>query len=162
MSHLDQRTYFHSGCVVWEVGSTEKEAAIREIVSRSQVFNSIQGLDLQDFADRVIARERIQSTGFGHGVAVAHGRSPLVEESLICLGVSREGIEYHAMDGEPVHLLFIVANHPDQQMDYLKVLSTLVGLVRNEIFRQELLDCLCERDVEEKLCSEFTARLQRA
>lgn len=149
-------SYFSGGSIVWDVESVDKLSAIREIVNRSHVFRSIPGLDPARFAEVVIEREKKGSTGFGHGVAVAHGRTPEVTTSQIVLGVSRHGIEYNALDGEPVQLLFIVANNPTQEMDYLRILSALVSLVRDPGFRQELLDCMCAYDVESKLCSAFT------
>jgi len=65
------------------------------------------------------------------------------------------------MDGRPVQLLFVVANHPDSEMDYLKVLSCLVGLVRNELFRHELLSCQSRNELENKLCASFTSLLAK-
>lgn len=149
---MDQQpSFFNTGSVVWDLKSSNKYDAIREVVFRSPLFESLPELDLEDFAERVIARERIQSTGFGHGVAVAHGRTYQVEGSHVCLGVSRKGIEFDAVDGEPVYLLFIVANHPDLQTDYLSILSTLVSIVRNQAMRGELLACISGEELELKL-----------
>ena len=153
--------YFDSGSVIWELTSTDKFDAIREIIRSAPVFTEHESLELEDFTRIVIEREELQSTGFGHGVAVAHGRTAQVTEPTIALGISHEGIEYDAYDGEPVHLLFIVANHPEHQMDYLHILSTLVGMVRDEFFRRELLDCPHEREVQQKLCSVFTRLMEQ-
>lgn len=160
MEHMDERPDFSDpGSVVWELESTNKYDAIRELIHRSTVFDSAGDLDVSSFAERVIEREKLQSTGFGHGVAVAHGRTPDVRESRIALGVSRSGIEYDAIDGKPVHLLFIVANHPENQMDYLKILSTLVAQVRNDTFRRELLSCTSKEGIRARLCEAFASSL---
>ena len=155
MSRPDQNGFFDAGSVVWEIESTEKYDAIREIVDRAPIFKTVPHLNLNDFTQKVIDREQIQTTGFGHGVAVAHGRTPEVEFSAIAVGISRRGINYDAFDGKPVHLLFIVANHPDKQMDYLQILSKLVTLVRNRNFRHELLACMSCEEVQSKLCAAF-------
>ena len=149
----DQPSFFNTGSVVWDLKSSDKYDAIREIVYRSPLFKSLPNLDLDDFAQRVVERERIQSTGFGHGVAIAHGRTYQVDGSHVCLGVSRKGIDFNAVDGDPVYLLFIVANHPDLQTDYLTVLSTLVSIVRNKTMRGELLACISGEELELKLLS---------
>ena len=143
--------FFDPGSIVWEVTSSDKLDAIREIISQVPVFADTPDFDQADFIQKVITREQLQSTGFGHGVAIAHGRTDQVNEPYIALGISHEGIEYEAFDGKPVHLLFIVANHPDRQTDYLSVLSTLVAMVRNELFRQEILSCRQVCDVQTKL-----------
>ena len=148
--------YFDPGSVIWELKSTDKFDAIRELIRNAPIFTEHETLETDEFADIVIEREKLQSTGFGHGVAVAHGRTDRVDEPTIALGISHEGIDYDSYDGEPVHLLFIVANHPDQQMDYLHILSTLVAMVRDEFFRRELLECAHARDVQQKLCAVFS------
>lgn len=155
-------SFFPPGSVVWDLKVDNKFEAIRETIHRTTTFRSIPGLDLDAFTTAVIKREREQSTGFGHGIAIAHGRTPQVPTSEIALGVSREGLDFQAFDGQPVHLLFIVASHPDRQIDYLRILSSLATMARNELFRQELLQCLCREEVEEKVCNAFNGVLQRS
>lgn len=158
-SSLDNllRTMFQSGSVMWNVRSANKYQALREIVYNAPVFTGLAGLDIGDFAQKVIDRERLQSTGLGHGVAVAHGRTVQVEQPVVALGVSHDGIDFDAVDGNPVHLVFVVANHPEDQIEYLRILSKLATLVRNEIFRSELLSCTCCSEVEQKLCDAMAA-----
>ncbi len=155
MKPLSRHSFFETGSVVWGVRSHNKFEAIREVINRSLVFRRIEGLDLEMFAERVIEREQLQSTGLGHGVAVAHGRVTQVLEPQIALGVSPEGIDFDAVDDEPVQLLFIIANHPDNKMDYLQILSCLVSLVRNDVFRHELLSCMSTAELEITMCSAF-------
>lgn len=161
MNNLCEQSFFDDGSVVWNIESTDKFEAIREVVYRSQVFRKVSGLDIEEFVGKVIAREHLQSTGFGHGVAVAHGRTPEVSLPIVALGVSKAGLEFGAIDGRPVQLLFVVANHPDSEMDYLKVLSSLVALVRNELFRHELLSCMSRKELEGKLCTSFKQLLAK-
>lgn len=149
-------TFFDPGSVIWDVRSTNKYDAIREVIFNVRTFEDQAGLDVEAFSQLVIEREKLQSTGFGHGVAVAHGRTDRVGRPIVALGVSREGIDYESVDGEPVHLLFVVANHPDHQMNYLRILSTLVSMVRDEYFRRDLLTCSHAREIEDKLCRGLT------
>ena len=153
--------YFDSGSVIWGLQSKDKFDAIREVISEARAFTEHPCLDVEAFAGKVVEREHLQSTGFGHGVAVAHGRTDQVSSPRIALGVSRAGIDFDSADGKPVHLLFIVATHPDQEVDYLHILSTLVGMVRNELFRREILTCNHESDVRQKLCVVFENLLKR-
>ena len=152
MNAVESQVFFDNGSVVWELESETKYDAIHEVIHRSPIFRSLPGFDLEQFYQVVHHRELLQSTGFGHGVAVAHGRTPMVDDSVVALGVSRQGIDYQAMDNRPVHLLFVVATNPDQQLNYLKVLSSLITLVRQESFRREIFACLCQEEIEEKLC----------
>ncbi|MFP4511115.1 MAG: PTS sugar transporter subunit IIA [Spirochaetaceae bacterium] len=139
MSMVSYGPFFQCGSIAWHIDCPDKFEAIRRIVHQSRVFEEIDGLDPDEFADIVIAREKIQSTALGHGVAVAHGRSVKVRHPLVALGISHDGIAFDAPDGAPVHLIFVVANHPSQQVDYLAILSTLARLVHNSGFRNALL-----------------------
>lgn len=156
---MDQSIFFSSGSVIWNLESTNKFDAIREVINGTPVFRSVSGLNLVSLANAVIARENLQSTGFGHGVAIAHGRIQEIDDPRIALGISRDGIEFGSVDGLPVHLLFVVATHPGMPMDYLRILSSLVSLVRNDLFRTELLGCACTEDIEQMMCGAFRSAI---
>jgi PTS system nitrogen regulatory IIA component len=128
---------FETGAVVFDLEATEKYAALRELIRRAPVFQEI--LDLPAFEEAVICREKLQSTGFGHGVAVAHGRIKGLPRVLIGLGLSRTGIPFDSPDGKPVRLLFVVASPQHTSIDYLQALSTLVRVLRDCALRDSLL-----------------------
>jgi PTS system nitrogen regulatory IIA component len=144
---------FENGAVVFDLGATEKFAALRELVRRASVFQEIP--DLPAFEEAVICRERLQSTGFGHGVAVAHGRIRELPRVLIGLGLSRHGIPFDSPDGKPVHLLFIVASPQHTSIDYLQALSTLVRVVRDCALRDSLLSAGDEAEIEKTIRGAF-------
>lgn len=154
--------FFEPGSVVWDLHSLGKFDAIRETVQRTSIFRTIPNLNLDLFTEAVVAREREQSTGFGHGIAIAHGRTDQVATSKIALGVSRRGIEFNAIDGKPVHLLFIVASHPDRQIDYLRILSSLATMARNELFRRDLMSCIGREEAERTVYSAFSGVLRQS
>jgi PTS system nitrogen regulatory IIA component len=124
---------------ICQLTHTNKQKAIRELVSRASQFSNMPWTD--EFLHEVLRKEAIQSTGFGKGVAVAHGTCKGIEEVSVAVGISREGIDFNAIDSLPVHLLFLVANPPETQLDYLSALSTLVRLLRDKNFRQSILAC---------------------
>jgi PTS system nitrogen regulatory IIA component len=150
---------FQAGSVVAELASGEKYAAIRELIQSAPVFRQIS--NLASFEEAVIAREKIQSTGFGHGVAVAHGRIAGLSRVLIGFGISRVGIPFDAVDHKPVHLLFIIASPPHLSLDYLQVLSTLVRCLRGEPMRAAILACSGAREMETRIREAFTTDLGR-
>ena len=137
----------------------EKYAAIRELIRSAPVFRQVP--NLASFEEAVVSREKMQSTGFGHGVAVAHGRIPGLSHVLIGFGISREGIPFEAADGKPVHLLFIIASPPHLSLDYLQVLSTLVRCLRDRPIRESILACSGPREMETRIREAFTTDLGR-
>lgn len=148
------RHCFQAGTVVPDLVSTDKESAIRELVRRAPVFGELP--DLGRFTEAVLQRERLQTTGFGHGVAVAHGRVADAGRVLIALGVSREGIPFDAADGQPVHLLFVIASPPEMNLDYLQALSCLVRALREREVREALLAHREAAEVERRIREAFT------
>ncbi len=128
---------FIDGSVVCNLESSEKYSAIHELVSKAKVFQKIK--DIDSFEQAVIAREKKLSTGLGHGVAFAHGKTDIVDSLYVALGISPGGISYDALDKKPVHLLFIVANPTEGHQEYLKLISMLSRILRNNEFRETIL-----------------------
>lgn len=150
---------FERGSVVSELASTEKFDALRELIRRAPVFRQIANGPA--FEEAVITREKVQSTGFGHGIAVAHGRIAGLERVLIGFGISRAGIDYNSVDGKPVHLLFVIASPPHLALDYLQVLSTLVRCLRDKPVRESILECLDAQEMEDRIREAFMTDLGR-
>jgi len=137
---------FIDGSVVGSLKSREKYSAIHELITRAPVFRKIHDISL--FEQVVVAREKKLSTGLGHGVAFAHGKTDTVDSLYVGLGISKDGIDYEALDGKPVHLLFMVANPPDGHAEYLKLISALSRIIRDSDFRERILKMTREKEIE--------------
>ena len=149
---VNKTDYLTSIFIVGTILSTEKFSAIKEIISKTPALNKIPHLN--SLKEDTITRERSCSTGFGHGIAVAHGKTQDVSSVNISLGISRKGIDYNSYDGEPVHLLFLMVNPPQSTIssaEYLNVLSSIVRVVKNKAFREKLLSCKNKRSVKTNL-----------
>jgi len=151
---LENQFCFVQGTVVSEIEQTEKYGAIHELISRAPVFRTVD--DILEFEQAVVAREKSLTTGLGHGVALAHGKSGAVKHFFIALGRSRKGIDFDAPDGKPVHFLFLVANPPKLHREYLTAVSALSRLLRDPRFREKLMEIQTSQELEETLASAFT------
>jgi len=156
---MEKLSCFTHGTVVCNLESKEKFLAIHELLSGAPVFRDVEEIDHLEKA--VVQREKLQSTGLGSGVAVAHGKTPSVGDIVMALGISRKGIDFDAVDGEPVHFLFLVANPPGMQLEYLLALSVLMRVIRDEHFREELLRCNDTVEIETRLHQAFRASMLR-
>lgn len=114
----------------------DKFAAFGEIVRNCSVFDAVADKDA--FLDAVIKREKLQSTGIGHAVAIAHGKVPHLDHTRIALGLSPDGIFFDDMFPDPVRLVFLIASCPTKQADYVKALAALLSWVHDESLRTEL------------------------
>jgi nitrogen PTS system EIIA component len=145
------------GTVICDLHGADKFEAIGDLIRRAPVFQALP--DRQALVEAVSARERLQSTALGHGVAVAHGRVPGTASVLVALGVHRAGIAWDSPDGEPVRLLFVIASPIAVSLEYLQVLSTLVRCLRDGRIRACLLDGAGAAEVETRLRDAFDAAL---
>lgn len=87
----------------------------------------------------ILERESILSTGIGFGIAVPHAKIPSVSSFVMALGVAKQGIDYDSMDGNPVHIVVMIAGPDGQQDQYLRILAKVTLLLRNDGVRERLL-----------------------
>jgi nitrogen PTS system EIIA component len=88
----------------------------------------------------LVDREALGSTGIGQGVAIPHGKSAAVSGQVAALALSKKGVEFDSLDGEPVHILFLLVAPPDAAGMHLKALAKVSRLLKDKFFRQALRD----------------------
>ena len=139
---------------ICELKCTTKYEALHELVSLADSLISLP--DASEFEHQIKIREQKQSTGIGKGIAIAHATTSQVQKIRVALGISQTGIEFASIDSKPVHLLFLVANPPDTQVEYLSVLSALVRLLRSAQFRQSIICCSTPHEIKTLLDSSLS------
>lgn len=92
-----------------------------------------------DLLKKVIEREKIKSTGIGGGIGIPHAQTSGVTDIVACLGVSEQGIDFDAIDGKPVHLVFLIATKERTDSRYLGLLSRIARLFIDESFKQRII-----------------------
>jgi nitrogen PTS system EIIA component len=95
----------------------------------------------------LLERERLGSTGIGDGIAIPHGKIPGLDQILISFGRSREGIEFEAMDGKPVHLFFLLMAPENSVGGHLKALARISRMLKDPSFRKNLLNAKKDEDL---------------
>ncbi|MDN3506923.1 MAG: PTS sugar transporter subunit IIA [Simkaniaceae bacterium] len=104
--------------------------------------------DKQAFYESILDREKIVSTGIGIGVAIPHAKLQGYDEFFVAIGIQKdEGIEWRALDGLPVRLIFMIGGPEDQQTEYLNILSMITTAIKDEECRKALLSAKSPRDV---------------
>jgi PTS system nitrogen regulatory IIA component len=88
----------------------------------------------------LMEREKLGSTGIGGGVAIPHGKLAGLDEILVAFGRSREGISFEALDGKPVHLIFLLMAPENSAGRHLKVLAKISRMLKDGGFRKKLLE----------------------
>ena len=120
-----------------EIDSRDKESAIKELAELMRNSSEVADADL--FLHDVYEREQLGSTGVGEGIALPHARSEGMQKLIIVFGRSTKGIDFNALDANPVQLIFLIGTPKDDVGNYLKTLAHLSRLLKKEYFRKKLL-----------------------
>jgi mannitol/fructose-specific phosphotransferase system IIA component (Ntr-type) len=103
--------------------------------------------DEETLKKAVLGREKLQSTGIGRGIAVPHGVVKPARGLACALGVSRKGLSYTSIDGQPVHLIFLFVNSKTRDVHYLSLLASVCRLFENENLRKNVISAVTPEDV---------------
>jgi PTS system fructose-specific IIC component len=116
--------------------ATTKDDAFSEMLDSLVTAGKIQKKDVSALKRKLREREKLATTGIGHGVAVPHVRSTQVTELSVCFGRSVEGLEYHAPDGQRVHSIFMILAPNEASEDHVKLLRWISIIGRDSDFRR--------------------------
>lgn len=120
--------------ILTELKVATKEEAIRAMVESLGVSGSIKPADQESIIAAILKREELGSTGIGKGVAVPHTKHPSVDRLVATIALSRDGVEFASLDGEDVHILFLLVSPPDRPGDHLRALENISRHLRNDNF----------------------------
>ena len=133
--------------IIPRLNSTKRDDVVSELV-RALIESGVVDASLEEeFVKAVLSRERKGSTGFGHGVAVPHVKSPKVDKLLVAIGVSAEGIDFKALDKEPVYSLFLLLSPEDRPEEHLDAMEAIFGNLQDDQFRKFLRQAETVTDV---------------
>lgn len=103
--------------------------------------------DKDEFRKTILKREEQSSTGLEEGIAIPHGKSSSVKLPTVAFGLSKEGIDYGSLDGEPSKLFFMIAAPADATDSHIETLSQLTSLLLDDDIREQLLHVKTKQDV---------------
>jgi len=113
--------------IVPSLKAKSKKQALQELAGRAA---EITGLDVRDIFETLLQRERLGSTGLGHGIAIPHVKFPDLNEIVCLFARVPEPIDFDALDDEPVDLIFLLLAPEHASGDHLKALARVSRLVR--------------------------------
>jgi fructose-specific phosphotransferase system IIA component len=125
-------------CIQLELAARSKDVAIKELVRLLADAGKLNESP-EHYIDEVLAREKISSTGIGNGIAIPHVLVAEVDEIMMAVGRSAKGVTFEAVDGKPVHLLFLIIGPQGQNNEYLKILSKLSKYLNDRGFFDALM-----------------------
>lgn len=129
----------------------DKEGVIREMVQSLLNAGGVQEEEFESIVKAILKREELGSTGIGRGVAVPHTKHPSVDRLVGTVAVSREGVDFQSLDGEKVHLFFLLISPPDRPGDHLRALENISRQLRNDTFCRFLKQSKTADDIRQLL-----------
>ena len=96
--------------------------------------------DKEAYKNAILAREALSTTGIGEGIAIPHAKVGAVTKATLVAAVSKEGVDYEALDGAPSHLFFMIAAPDGANNTHLDVLSRLSTILMDNKFRESLIN----------------------
>ena len=125
--------------------SNNKFDAIKEL---AKVFNNSSICkDTKVLISALHEREEIMSTGIGLGIAIPHAKLDCINEMAFAIGISKKGIEFDSLDGNPVHLIILVAAGESQHKDYLRLLSNIMRILKNEKAKDKIINASTPEEI---------------
>ena len=116
-----------------------------------ELAGSFEGSGLCSDIDSLISalkeREEIMSTGIGYGIAIPHAKIQSVSEMAFAIGISRKGIDFDSMDGQPVNLIILVIAGEKQHKDYLRLLSNIMAILKQEPVKETIIQSASPEEI---------------
>jgi len=129
---------FSSKYVNENLQAKNKTEVLQELVAML-IDNGLK-LDMSAVMEVLQQREKLGSTGIGEGVAIPHGKIPVLEDLVLAFGRSKEGVSFDAVDGKPVHLFFLLLAPENSAGQHLKALAKISKMLKVADFRKKLLE----------------------
>lgn len=133
--------------VLAELAAADKESTIREMVQSLCNAGKVDAGDFESIVKAILKREELGSTGIGRGVAVPHTKHPSVDRLVGTVGVSSQGVDFASLDGEVVHLFFLLVSPPDRPGDHLRALENIARQLRDDTFCRFLKQAKSPQDI---------------
>jgi PTS system nitrogen regulatory IIA component len=134
---LQLQDLFIPGRIKCRLEAEDKTEVFEELVDLLVMH---YGLDCRDeILEAITRREAKMSTGIKRGIAIPHAKTSFTRGVVGVLGLSGRGVDYESLDGEPVHMLFLLVSSEDDAGTHLAVLKKIALLVENPDFYREAL-----------------------
>ncbi len=126
--------------ILTELSATNRWEAIDELIQNLVATGKVQAAHKEAIAAVVKKREASMSTGIGFGIGIPHASTDLITEVVGALGRSKEGVNFDALDNQPVHLVMLFLVPQGQFQKHLHTLANIAKLLHRADFRQAILN----------------------
>ncbi len=130
-----------------DLQAIKKKEALKELIDKLIAAKRIKENARDKILQALLDREKLGSTGIGQGVAIPHAKTDRVADIVCAFGTSSKGIEFNALDGEKVYIIFLLIAPQESAGMHLKVLAKISRLLKDKFFRQALREAKAPGEV---------------
>lgn len=135
---MKMRDIVSPGAIVPRLASVERDEVIVELVDALISSGTIDQRHRKAMLDAVLERERKGSTGFGKGVAIPHVKLSGIKKMAAAVGVSERGIDFNALDKQPVYSVFLLVSPANDPEAHLRAMEIIFRNLSQDVFRRFL------------------------
>jgi len=139
------------GAIVPKLVSNERDEVIAELIDALVSSGAADPALRDELIARVLDREKQGSTGFGKGVAVPHVKHKSTKGMAVAIGLSPTGVEFHALDRQPVYTIFLLLSPTNDPDTHLSAMEVIFKNLSNESFRRFMRQAHSAEDVRSLL-----------
>ena len=136
--------FIEESLVFPELKAVDKSEALSEMSDAILVLH--QDID-ESLYDLIMEREKVSSTGIGSGIAIPHAKSETCTKPIAAIGRSCAGIPFDAVDGKPVHLIFLIVGPEKDNETHLRILAKIAKFLHDTRFRDEVFSAEGAREI---------------
>ena len=137
--------FLNKKAISLSIKATDKEGVIRELVDILARATDIK--NEEELIKAILDREALGSTGIGQGVGIPHAKSQSVKELVAAFGLSRAGVDFDSLDGEPVYIFFLLIAPEESAGPHLKALARISRVLKDKYFMDLLKKAKGENEI---------------
>ncbi len=137
--------FLNEKAVSADLKAQDKNSAIKELTDLLIKAGQLKPKDKDSVIKVLLNREALGSTGIGQGIAIPHGKCEYVSELIGSFGVSKNGIKFDSLDGEPAYIFFLLLAPIESSGPHLKALARISKLLKDKYFRDSLKNADSEK-----------------
>lgn len=124
--------------IISDLKSKTKKEVLTEL---SGVFSTSETMvEKEAMVEVLLEREKLGSTGIGEGIAIPHGKLQGLNNLIVAIGRSKDGIDFESLDGKPVHIFFLLMAPENSAGQHLKALAKISRMLKDDNFKRDLME----------------------
>ncbi len=146
--------FLSKASVANDLKAGSKVEVINEMITLMVESGGIPKKDKLKVVEALLAREALGSTAIGQGIAIPHAKSDAVSQLVAVLGVSKKGVNFDSLDGEPAYIFFLLIAPIDSAGPHLKALARVSRLLKDKFFRDSLKNTKTSKEIIDLVAQE--------